>query len=345
MAYRILQIGEFETPQYDEAIAHGFEELGHEVYRFKHFDYIRPVKIFDRIQNRLLSGPNYWRLWNDILSVAEEFKPHIVYYRRPNELPPHILTRLRSISHSILVSYQNDDPFGPDIDKHWFKNFHKNISYFDIHFTFRELNIEDYRRSGAKNVQVLLPYYVSEMHHPSVLTEEEMVHLRSDALFIGHGESDNRLEAFDKLIEADLSLTLGGSGFEKYAKGRPHEKLLPTKYFGKEIYSKALQSANCALCFFSKRNRDVMTTRVFEIPACKGVLVAERNETVKRFFEDKKEAFFFSSTSELIEIVKLLKRDKNLRNDIALRGHNRLLAQNHEAVDRARQIITAIETL
>lgn len=345
MAHRILQIGEFETPQYDEAMARAFESLGHTVRRFKHYDYRRPKSLFDKVQNRLLTGPNYWRLWRDVLVAAEEFKPDIIYYRRPNELPPKVMVELRKTTGAIVVSYQNDDPFGLDRHKHFFKNFHRTIPYYDVHFVFRTLNIEDLRKSGVKDVEVLLPYYVAEMHHDRTLSDIEKERFRADAIFLGHGEADNRVDAFNGLIEAGLGLKLGGSGFEKYAKGHPHERLLPASYYGKDIYSQAIKGANCALCFFSKLNRDVLTTRVFEIPACGGVLVAERNQTIETFFKDKEEAFFFSSTDELVGIVQLLKNDPQLREAVAQRGRERLLNGKHEVHDRAQQIIQKVESL
>ena len=345
MAYRILQIGQFMSPQYDEAIATGFEKLGHIVYRFKHYGYTNSLTLFNKIQNKLLYGPSYWKLWQDVLEVAETFKPDIIFYRRLNELPPNVLNKLRTITRAVLVSYQNDDPFGPDRNKQFFKNFHATIPIFDIHFVFRELNVKDFERNGAKNVEVLLPYYVTELHHPSVLTDEESVQLQTEALFLGHGEDDNRLDAFDALTDSDIKLTLGGSGFEQYAKNRSHSRSLPAKYFGKEIYAKALQTANCSLCFFSKLNRDVMTFRVFEIPACSGVLVSERNETVQRFFKDREEAYFFSSTEELVNIVSLLKNNRTLRDEIAIKGYNRIMSERHEVIDRVRQIISTVEKI
>jgi spore maturation protein CgeB len=239
----------------------------------------------------------------------------------------------------------NDDPFGPDADKHWLKHYKKTIPLFDIIFSFREVNIPEYKKSGANHTEVMLPYYVRGMHYPRTLLESEELDYACDALFIGHGENDNRLSAFDEILKAGLNLRLGGSNFEKYARGHLHERILPSRYYFADEYAKAVKAANCSLCFFSKRNRDVLTTRVFEIPACGGVLVAERNDVVASLFKEGEEAFFFETNDELISIIRNLKENPSVRHRVAENGRIRVLKGRHEVADRARQIIESIERI
>ena len=49
--------------------------------------------------------------------------------------------------------------------------------------------------------------------------------------------------------------------------------------------------------------------RALEIVAVGGLLVCERNEEAKQYFNDRQEAYFFSSIEELVAIVKELKND------------------------------------
>lgn len=342
---KILYVGEFCTPQYDDAMADALSGLGCSVIKFKTYNYLRPGNINLKIQYKLMFGPNFIKLWIDLYNISKLTMPDIIYFRRPIEFPPWLLGLIKRRTNAILIEYMNDDPFGLNTNKQWFRYFKKSIHLFDMHFVFRSVNINEFYKAGAKNVELLFPYYVKNIHKPSPLSPAELSEFSCDAIFIGHGENDVRCDCFDAIIEEGLSLKLAGSNFEKYAASRAHHVLMPTAYYGPEQYAKAIKAANASLCFFSNENRDVITTRVFEIPACGGVLVSQRNYLITSIFNDGSEALFFDNPAELVSIIKLLKRDNNLRNSILENGMQKVLKNNHEVRDRARLIISAAETL
>jgi len=345
MGYKILQVGEFLVPQYDEAIAKGFEALGHEVLRFKAGSRVRNVGYINKIQNRLLFGPNYFSLWKDLLVTAKNFLPDIIYFRRPLEYPRSFLKKLKRTTGAVMVEFMNDDPFGPDKNKHWFRYYKHTIDLFDIHFAFRELNMNEFYAHGAKQVELLLPCFVPELHKNPVPHEKEMHEYDVDALFIGHGENDGRAGIFDAIVENGLSLKLGGSRFEKFSSRRPHEKVLPATYIKGEAYAKSIYGALTSLCLYSKRNRDIITYRAFEIPAIGGLLLAQRNDFITSIFKEGEEAYFFSTAEECVSIIKHLKENPQERNRVAINGQKKVLAGGHTSYNRAASIITSIENL
>jgi len=341
---RILYIGEFATPQYDDAMADAFERLGNQVWRLRiHERYLSGRDPLIRLQRRFLLGPAYVLLWLESLRLAQTVVPDVIYFRKPIEFPPSVLRLLKNRTGAILAEYMNDDPFGPDRRRHWLRYYHCSIPLFDVHFAFRKLNVSEFYTAGAIRVEVLWPYYVADMHYPSDLTAEDQQEYTCDAVFIGHGEPDIRVDCFDALVEAGLDFRLGGSGFEPYAVGRPHARLLPTRYVSGDAYARSVQAANCALCFPSRRNRDVLTFRAFEVPACGGVLVAERNSVMERLFRDGGEAFLFSSPQELVTIVRRLKAEPQLRKQVAAQGRKRVVSGGHEVIDRARTVLSIIK--
>jgi len=339
---RILYVGEFMTPQYDDAMADAFEALGHIVSRFKVYDKLDYSSYIGKLQNRFLLGPNYNYLWKLFFEVAVSFSPDVIYFRKPVEFPRRILEKVKKATGAYFVQYMNDDPFGPDSNKHWLKYFKENIDFFDIHFVFRLINVEEYYKHGAKLVKVLLPYYVPKFHFSPSLPNESTNQFQYDAIFSGHGEQDIRVDCFESILRSGLSLHLSGSGFDKFAKNRLHSSLLPVQYAKSEDYRNLVFYSNASLCFFSKRNRDKLTTRVFEIPAIGGVLVAERNDYVTRFLKEEEEAFFFSTENECVSILKMLKVNPNLRDDVAKKGQLRITKDRHDVFTRGSEVISSI---
>ena len=138
---------------------------------------------------------------------------------------------------------------------------------------------------------------------------------------------------------------MGGGNFHQFAKGRIFSKLLPVKYFNVDEYRNAISNSLCSLCFFSSLNDDIITTRVFEIIACGGVLIAQRKGFVEKIFIEGKEALYFSSKEELLNKILFLKNNIHLRNKIALSGRKKLESVKCKVDDRVKMIFEDVTTL
>ena len=68
-----------------------------------------------------------------------------------------------------------------------------------------------------------------------------------------------------------------------------------------EEYVKALCSGKIGLGILSKWNRNLTTSRVFDIPACGIFLLVSRNPSMQNLYREGVEAEFFSSTEELVQ--------------------------------------------
>ena len=62
-------------------------------------------------------------------------------------------------------------------------------------------------------------------------------------------------------------------------------------------YLKAIQLAKVSLGLLSKGNRDLHTTRTFEIPYCGGLLCAERTSEHLQLYQEDVEAVYWSDVT------------------------------------------------
>ncbi|RPI71813.1 MAG: glycosyltransferase family 1 protein, partial [Geobacteraceae bacterium] len=109
-----------------------------------------------------------------------------------------------------------------------------------------------------------------------------------------------------------------------------------------EDYSKAICATKINLNFLRKVNRDEVTSRSVEIPACGGFMLAERTCRHGEFFEEGKEAEFFSSNDELLaKITYYLAHDEE-RGRIARAGRERCVKSGYSMRVQLRQMIEAI---
>jgi len=341
---KILVIGEFYTPQYDEAVRKGFELNGFKAIKFQSSKYTFERNLFVKIQRRFLNGPNYWLLWiNLFLTIAKE-RPEILYFRRPLEYPYWYIKFLKNYFGVFLISYMNDDPWGMDVNSHRWRYFKKNIPLYDLNCIFRKLNEQDFLKHGAKKNFLFLPYYVKEYH----FTNQKSFLLKQytfDILFIGHYENDGRMEYLNQLYKLGFKVGLFGD-FRKCPRvGLEIENLLPTRYMQIEEYRNTVAQSMISLSFFSKKNRDKLTTRVFEIPMCGGLLVCERNEEVLNVFEEGKEVLCFSSVNELVSLVNTIKGNPFLRSEIIEASIKRIKKDGHEVTDRVKSLIQMINRI
>jgi spore maturation protein CgeB len=297
--------------------------------------------IIGRFERRFHIGKPIKQIEKQLLYQVEISRPDWVHFRLPLVFDKTTIQKIKEKT-SVVSAYCNDDPFSPLRVKGLYRLYKEAIPVYDAHFTYRSRNIHDFLKAGAKYVAHTPPVYVPWRHYPPEWKNSERDKYLSDAAFIGHWEKDNRLDCIDSLLRAGFRVNLRGGNWDRNCKRRPSEKMIPVKTAFGEEYNKLYEAASAGLCFYSKINRDELTERTFEIPAVGGVLVCERTDEVRQHFEDKKEAFFFSDSAELVQIVDYLKKDKTLRDTVAKAGRLRLSNGRHSIKDRLVDIVNLL---
>ncbi len=127
-----------------------------------------------------------------------------------------------------------------------------------------------------------------------------------------------------RLVERGVPLRIYGDRWHlapEYGKLRSHVVL---GNLGGDDYVKAIRGAAIAIGLLSKANKDLHTTRSFEIPATGTLFCAERTSDHLEMYEDGKEAVFFDCADECADLCLALLAQPDRISEIATAGLNRI---------------------
>ncbi len=223
-----------------------------------------------------------------------------------------------------VVNYNNDDPFGGR-DGRRSKLYLRALPSYDWVVVVRDCNVPEALAEGARNVLRVFMSADEVAHAPRQISRQDRQKWASEVLFVGTWMPE-RGPFMAQLIELGLPLSIYGNRWHR----APEWRVLRPFWRGpgleaEEDYAKAIQCAKVNLGLLSKGNRDLTTTRSFEIPHLGGVLCAERTSEHSELYREDKEAVFWSSPEECVEKCMELLRDEAHRKRLAVNGRRRCL--------------------
>lgn len=224
-----------------------------------------------------------------------------------------------------LVSCSEDDMYAKHNRTSYFD---AGIKYYDIVFTTKVYNLDELKSLGVKRVELFLDSYDENVHRPMILTDEDKEKFACDVSFIGTFEND-RAERMLFLAENGIKVVVWGNGWGAWV-GKNSNLIIKNQPIYSDDYVKAICATKINLCFLRKINRDEVTSRSVEIPACGGFMIAERTKRHLDFFEEDKEAVFFSSNKEFLNKVKKYLLEDEARYKIAQAGRERCIKSGYD---------------
>ena len=184
------------------------------------------------------------------------------------------------------------------------------------------------KRVSLKQSVFLAHGYDEELHTVLALTAQDRVQYECDVLVIG-SHTPYKARFLRELLEQrpELDLKIWGSRWETCG----DELLLNRWQMGPltgQSYSRALQAARINLSVLSGKvagasQGDNVSTRSFQIPACGGFMLHERNPEVLELYEEGKEIACFASAQEAAEKIDYYLAHTAEREAIAAAGHAR----------------------
>lgn len=221
------------------------------------------------------------------------------------------------------------------------RQFIEQLPFYDVFFTTKSFNVAELSALGCPRVCFINNHYDPHTHRPVSVTERERQTLGGPVGFVGTYE-DARAKSMAHLAAHGIGPRIYGNGWTRNAKVA-RLGLRPEGYAqAGDDYAKTICSFDINLNFLRKMNRDQQTARSIEIPACGRLMLSERTEEHEALFEDKREAVFFGSDDELLDLARYyVKRPDECRR-IGLAGRERCIRGGYShQTGLARMLATA----
>lgn len=316
------------------------KEMGHEVVAHTHTkvsspNHIEPPSFLYRVFWKLRIPLDDTCVNRKIISSLSTDKFDIVWIEKGNMIKPWTLRHIKKLApHAKLISCSEDDMYAPHGHSSWYR---LGLKYYDAVFTTKTYNLSELQLFGAQRTVLFLDSYDENVHRPMQLSAEELTRFSCDVSAIGAFEPE-RAESLLFLAENGVQVTIWGNGWGHWVSR--HENLMVKNefLFGSD-YARAISASKINLNFLRKVNRDQVTSRSVEIPACGGFMLGERTERHLEFFEEGQEAEFFDSNEELLTKTRYFLEHPDERIKIAQAGRNRCLTSGYSMRDQLKKII------
>lgn len=342
---RIIYFGEDHEGSTTAHRAQALQRLGHQVTVRNPLNGI-PAKHKKGLLNALHFRSGYrliqasmLRWIRETLQTAET--PDLIWVDSGEFFGPSCLKMLNSLN-CPLVLYNIDDPTGKR-DGRRFDLLRKGIGFYDLVVVVRQETAEECASIGARKVLRVNRSYDEVAHFP--FAQQDMIPeaFRSEVAFIGTWmRGEKRDEFLLELIDKGVPLSIWGNGWEKsHLFSRLKTALRGPNLEGRD-YIAAIQGAKICVGLLSQGNRDLHTTRTFEVPFAGGLLCARRTTEHTALYVENQEAVFWSDASECASHCMLLLNDNDKREEIRLSGMKKVRSVGAGNEDVCHKILTEL---
>jgi spore maturation protein CgeB len=312
------------------------------------------------------SGPRIDRLNARVLAAADSFRPQLVWAEKQEYLRADTIRQMGA--KGAITLHYNPDPY---YSLSWKRTrlADESVSAYDVLVVTKRYELDEYRKHASGSVIYSPLGYDSIGHAPPATRVENS---REKVVFVG-GWEPRRERLLSAASELTDDVAVWGYGWNIAQRSRINPlralrlgRLTPGRsvYLGaprsrltqairagegsngeiyEDRYSAVVAGSRIAFGFLRELNPDQHTTRSFEIPAIGGFMLADRTEDHREFFEEGKEAEYFSSDDEFREKVQFYLNNESARMRIACAGHRRCLKSGYSYDDRIRAVLNELK--
>ena len=320
--------------------ADALRRLGHNVFVL---DPILVASTRNRVQSYVDYRTGFRLLSNHFLHLLKCFLRQlntpidIAWIDRGEYLSSMHLNFLRSILNCRLLLFNVDDPLGY---RDWlrFSGLRRSLPAYDLCVFVRQETSLEALAAGAQRVLTVNRSYDECYHYRHQISHG--VVLDKAVSFIGTNiPGEGRSNFLRLLIEQNLKLVLYGDRWKSCNQWQALKASCLGPSLTLSSYSNTINRSYISLGLLSHRNRDLVTTRSFEIPASAGLLCAELTSEHQLFLENGVEAIFWSTAQDCAEQCHYLMGNPLLRDLIATNGHQAIQTMGVGNEDICRHIL------
>jgi spore maturation protein CgeB len=274
----------------------------------------------------------------DLLQIARDSKPDVVLLFKGADIFPDTIRELRK-RHFFPVVYNPDHPF------EFFSRGSGNslianaVPEYELYVTYsRHIERQLAERFPSLRTSVIpFGHSVDDATYRHLLDQAEL----SRICFVGNPDA-HRVEQLSALVRAGLKVDIYGYGWDTF-KQHLGDAGLCGPANGIDLY-RSLYRYRVQLNFLRPHNAYSHNMRSFEAPACGAIMLAEDTPEHNEFFRNKLEAFYFTSTADLInQSHQILALDCTEAQLVRMRARSRSVFEPYSYSGRALQLLDAIQ--
>ncbi len=363
---RVLFIGYLGRGQTSGMRCAALERLGYDVAAVEAGGLWKGAGYATRQLEQLTASGHRISRFNDrVLEAAARHQPQLVWAEKQEYLGAETLRRLRA--QGAVTLHYNPDPY---FSLSWKQTrlADECVGVYDALVVTKRYELDEYKRRASGRV-VYSPLGYDPVGHAPPATP--VANPREKVVFVGGWEPRRERLLFAASQETpDVAVWGYGWGIAQKSRldplralrlgrltpgrsvyfGAAHAELAPALRPGEssngeiyeDRYAEVVAGSEIALGFLRELNPDQHTTRSFEIPAIGGFMLADRTDDHREFFEEGKEAEFFSSDEEFREKVKFYLRNESARRRIVAAGHKRGTTSGYSYDERIRTVMAEL---
>jgi spore maturation protein CgeB len=309
---RVLLTGNSRPWELSASYKRAFSSIGHDS---RVFDWYGRLERWARlspepVSKLLLIAAARRRSAIDLLVSVQRFQPDLLVLLKTDDLPRGTLDLARTAAPRCrIVAFHPDDPFnrnrfrGPSHPRA-----HSQIRAVDHYFIWSHRIADRLRRERMGAVSYLGFSCDPEFTRPIEVSDLDRVRFGADVSFVGNWDPKREAWLAPLAHATDMSLAIWGTS--DWGR-RVRDPRLAKCWRGLAIgddFVRAVVCSRVSVNILRLQNETAENMRTYEIPACGGVMLAERSEQQSAIFRDGVEAVYASDPLELIERARELSR-------------------------------------
>lgn len=339
MSLRILYAGNLKAGENSLYRCETLKRLGQQITPFNLADYCFANRMLFWMMWHYPLAPLLRRLNHDLVQLAEQQRPDVVWLDKPIFITPKTVHRIHQLG-ARVVSFNPDNPFGPRKDGCW----HQYMRIFrsvDLHVLLRHTDMERFTNWQLPFVALQLSF--DPQHHtlpPDGWSDADRVR---DISYIGSPYEQRPAFLQTLRDQYGLPLSISGPGWRRVLTADQYRRLISHGMLCDSEYRRVIWQSKINLSFVTHQNEDDTARKTFEIVGCGGFLLAERTPMHVACFEEGVEAEFFGCVEECAEKARFYLAHPQLRQAIAQRGYERAHRSGYDNDTLLRKVIDRLE--